>query len=52
MRKPLNVTVQEELIAKAKAMAKKEDRTLSAMVTVLIRDGLAKKEKASPLAQG
>lgn len=47
MRERLSVTVPEELIERAKKMAEKEDRSLSAMVTVLLRDALNRKEKAA-----
>ena len=47
MRERLTVTVPEELIQKAREMAKKEERTLSAMVSVLIRAGIKSKEKAA-----
>lgn len=47
MRERLSVTVPEELIKKAKDMAKKEDRTLSAMVAVLLREAITRKEKAA-----
>lgn len=47
MRERLSVTVPEELIDRAKKMAEKEDRSLSAMVTVLLRDALNRKEKAA-----
>jgi metal-responsive CopG/Arc/MetJ family transcriptional regulator len=47
MRERLSVTVPEELIKKAKDMAKKEDRTLSAMIAVLLREAIARKEKAA-----
>jgi len=47
MRERLSVTVPEELIAKAKELAKKEDRTLSAMVAVLLREAISRKEKAA-----
>ena len=47
MRERLSVTVPEELIKKARAMAAKEDRTLSAMVSVLLRDAITRKEKAA-----
>ena len=47
MRERLSVTVPGELIDRAKKMAEKEDRSLSAMVTVLLRDALNRKEKAA-----
>jgi metal-responsive CopG/Arc/MetJ family transcriptional regulator len=47
MRERLSVTVPEDLIAKAREMAKKEDRTLSAMIAVLLRDAILRKEKAA-----
>lgn len=47
MRERLSVTVPEELVAKAKEMAKKEDRTLSAMISVLLREAITRKEKAA-----
>jgi metal-responsive CopG/Arc/MetJ family transcriptional regulator len=47
MRERLSVTVPEDLIKKAKDMAKKEDRTLSAMIAVLLRDAITRKEKAA-----
>lgn len=36
MKKPMNVTIEEELVEKLKAMAKKEQRNLSNMVEVLL----------------
>lgn len=47
MKERLTVTLPPELIEKAKALAEKEDRSLSAMITVLIRDALNRKEKAA-----
>lgn len=47
MRERLSVTVPEDLIKRAKELAKKEDRTLSAMVSVLLREALTRKEKAA-----
>jgi len=47
MRERLSVTIPDDLIARAKELAKKEDRSLSAMITVLIRDALNRKEKAA-----
>lgn len=47
MRERLSVTVPEELIARAREMAKKEDRTLSAMISTLLRDAINRKEKAA-----
>ena len=47
MRERLSVTIPEDLIARAKELAQKEDRSLSAMITVLIRDALNRKEKAA-----
>lgn len=47
MRERLSVTVPEGLIDRAKKMAEKEDRSLSAMITVLLRDALNRKEKAA-----
>ena len=44
MRERLSVTVPEELVKRAREMAKKEDRTLSAMIAVLLRDALNRKE--------
>jgi predicted transcriptional regulator len=51
MKESLTVTMPEELIKRTKALAKKEDRSVSAMVTVLVREGLAKKEEPKLLAQ-
>ncbi len=47
MRERLSVTVPEELIERAKKLAEKEERSLSAMVAVLLRQALAQKEKAA-----
>jgi metal-responsive CopG/Arc/MetJ family transcriptional regulator len=51
MRERLSVTIPDELIKRAKELAAKEDRTLSGMVAVLIREGLnikeCEKEKAA-----
>lgn len=45
MRQRLSVTVPEELLIKTKELALKEDRTLSAMVSALLRDALSRKHK-------
>lgn len=47
MKEKLSVTVPVELIAKLRDAAKKDDRSLSAMVTVIIKAGLEAKEKAA-----
>jgi predicted transcriptional regulator len=47
MKERLTVTLPPELIEKAKVLAQKEDRSLSAMVAVLLRDALNRKEKAA-----
>jgi len=47
MKERLSVTVPEDLIEEAKKLAKKEDRSLSAMITVLLRQALMNKEKAA-----
>ena len=47
MKEKLSVTVPVELIAQLRDAAKKDDRSLSAMVTVIIKAGLEAKEKAA-----
>ncbi len=47
MRERLSVTIPDDLLERAKKLAKQEDRSLSAMITVLIRDALNRKEKAA-----
>jgi len=47
MKERLTVTLPPELIEKAKVLAQKEDRSLSAMVAVLLREALNRKEKAA-----
>jgi len=45
MKEKLSVTVPVELIARLRDEAKKDDRSLSAMVTVIIKAGLEAKAK-------
>ena len=44
MKKPMNVTIEEELVEKLKAMAKKEQRNLSNMVEVLLTKAVEEAE--------
>lgn len=46
MRERMSVTVPQELIQRAKHLAEKEERTLSAMVSVLLRSAIVEKEKS------
>lgn len=47
MKERLTVTLPPELIQKAKVLAEKEERSLSAMIALLLRDALNRKEKAA-----
>ena len=43
MRKHINITIDEELVKKAKEIAKRENRSLSNVLENLIREALSSK---------
>jgi len=47
MKEHLSVTVPAELIKQAKELAKAEDRTLSAMISVLLKRAILDMKKAA-----
>lgn len=44
MRKPLNVTIPDDLIKKVKDLAHSEHRSVSGMVTVLLKESRANQD--------
>ena len=43
----LSVTIPEDLVKKAKEMAKKDHRSFSSMISILLREAMEQKEKAA-----
>lgn len=43
--KPMHVTVPEDLIEKVRVLAKKKDRSLSKMVSIILADGVKRAER-------
>jgi predicted transcriptional regulator len=47
MKTTVTVTISSDLMVRVKELAKQEDRSVSAMINVLIRESLTGKEKAA-----